>query len=496
MRKFFALISILVMSLTLNSPITSWAANPELELGSTIPAVIDNGMNEFSFVIKLPASVVLQSTDRISWNVTKYEAINSDGDKSERSNFTDSTQTFADPQLLQINSQTFGRQITYLVTPGLAGKYRLEITASVGTQSYTKIVSLNFASNSILSAIPTLVGISLDIDTPDPGNDQVSEFRAKVNSSSAAVEATSFKLSLVSYSGQQVDFDNYQSSGEWTTFQITAQNYIKQKPKLRLSWYANSQGPGGEYFYRDYPVTINFKNTTPVGGYGFKWGYGTAAKPVTTITLSEVQNPDLEIGISHLVDWATISSNVEKVEFKYQLQTNYSSGWLANGSGRENGYNTITLTNSRFTNGYSEPTSGEFEINPNCGDPSAYCNATIQYRIMEMASKKIVASFLVKIIPDKTKLRVTVSVPRQILFNALAKATVTTSPKVNGTCSFFRYSLGDIPLGSAKLKNGVSSLNFRAIWSSAGNSTASITARCSGSGRSGSSVTLYYGIRY
>lgn len=470
-------------------PLPATAANPELELITVLPKVINQSEDPFRVTFKIPTSVVLKSSDRIFWDITKYEATNQYGDKSENSNFANPSKYLPEIRLLEINSDPFGRQNTYSIKSGLAGSYKLEFTATIGEQKYSKTVALNFATTSDLPQIPGLEGLSLETDIPNPGSDQISEFRVKLKATTEEAQSRSFDISLVTSTGKQVGQGRGSvSPGDWATFRITAPDYIKQQPKIRVTWYANSVGTRDESFYRDFPLEIKFKSTTPAGGYGFKWGYGENPKPVSNITLSESKNPDREIYIANLVDWSTIPANVESIKNVYQLQAKYSSGW------EENGGNTIEIVNSRVGN-YDDKTEGTFTIDPECGNPAQYCVGQMQYRIIELDSGKTLAAFLVNLIPDKTKLRVTVTVPRQILFNSVARATVITSPRVNGTCSFFRYSLGDIPLGSAKLKNGVAALDFRAIWGSLGNSTASITARCSGSGRSGSGGTVYYGIR-
>jgi len=489
------LLSLIAFSLTLSvvMPTNVSAANPELELVTSIPKNINQTDEPFLVTVKLPASVVLKSTDRLFWSITKYEATNQYGDKSEKSNFTASTDSLPDIRLLEIDNDPFGRQTTYSIKAGLAGSYKLEIAATVGSQNYSKVISLNFSASSELPQIPGIEGLSLQTDIPNPGNDEISEFRVRMNASTPEAQSRSVDFSLVTATGKAID-QRPGSIGDWRTFRITALDYLKQQPKIRVSWTANSVGTRDEDFYRDFPLVINFKKTTPVNGYGFNWGYGDPPKPVSSITLSESERPNLEIYVSNLADWTKVPTSVETVQVKYQLQALYSSGWEANGGGQENSANTATIKNSRV-GGYDGETEGTLTIDPECGNPAQYCVGKMQYRIVELGSDKTVASFIVNLIPDKTKLRVTVKVPRQIVFNSVARASVITSPRINGTCSFFRYSMGDIPLGTAKLKNGVAALNFRAIWGSLGNSTASITARCSGSGRSGSGGTLYYGVR-
>lgn len=489
MKKILVGTVALSLSLVMSWPSPASAANPELELITLLPKVINQGAEPFRIAFKLPTSVVLKSSDRVFWNVTKYEATNQYGDKSQNSNFVNPSQYLPDIRLLEIDSDPFGRQNTYSIKAGLAGNFKLEFTATIGEQKYSKTVSLNFPTTSELPPIPGLEGLKLETDIPNPGNDQISEFRVKMNATTEEAQGRTVDFHLVTSTGKIVSQrEGSVSPGEWVTFQVTALDYIKQQPKIRVTWYANGVGTRDEYFYKDFPFEINFKNTTPTSGYGFKWGYGENPKPVTSITLSESKNPDREIYVSNLVDWSKIPANVESIDYVYQLQAKYSSGW------EENGGNTVNIVNARVGN-YGDSAEGTFQIDPECGDPVQYCVGQMQYRIVELGSGKIVATFLVNLIPDKTKLRVTVTVPRQIVFNSVARATVVTSPKINGTCSFFRFSLGDIPLGSAKLKNGVAALNFRAIWGSLGNSTASITARCSGSGRSGSGGTVYYGVR-
>ena len=489
MKKILVGALALSLSLVMSWPVPAKAANPELELTTVLPKVITQGAEPFRIAFRLPTSVVLKSSDRVFWNVTKYEATNQYGDKSERSNFVNPSQYSPEISLLEIESDPFGRQNTYSIKTGLAGTFKLEFTATISEQKYSKTVSLNFLTTPELPPIPGLEGLTLETDIPNPGNDQISEFRVKMTATSEAAQSRTVDFNLVTSTGKTVSQrEGSVSPGEWVTFRITAPDYIKQQPKIRVTWYANSVGTRDEDFYRDFPLEINFKNTTPTSGYGFKWGYGENPKPVTTITLSESKNPDREIYVSNLADWSKIPANVESIAYVYQLQAKYSSGW------EENGGNTINIVNARVGNN-GDSAEGTFLIDPECGNPAQYCVGQMQYRIVELGSGKVVATFLVNLIPDKTKLRVTVTVPRQILFNSVARATVVTSPKINGTCSFFRYSLGDIPLGSAKLTNGVAALNFRAIWGSPGNSSASITARCSGSGRSGSGGTVYYGVR-
>lgn len=489
MKKILVGALALSLSLVMSWPVPAKAANPELELITVLPKIITQGAEPFRIALRLPTSVVLKSSDRVSWSITKYEATNQYGDKSERSNFEFPSQYLPEIRLLEIDSDPFGRQNTYSIKTGLAGTFKLEFSASIGEQKYSKTATLNFSTTSELPPIPGLEGLKLETDIPNPGNDQISEFRARMIATTEEGQSRTVDFNLVTSTGKIVSQrEGSVATGEWVTFSVTAPDYIKQQPRIRVTWYANSSGTRDEDFYRDFPLEINFKNTAPTAGYGFKWGYGENPKPVKTITLSEAKNPDREIYISNLVDWSKVPANVESIEYVYQLQAKYSSGW------EENGGNTINIVNARVGN-YEDSAEGTFKIDPECGNPVQYCVGQMEYRIVEVGSGKTVASFLVNLIPDKTKLRVTVTVPRQILFNSVARATVVTSPKINGTCSFFRYSLGDIPLGSAKLKNGVAALNFRAIWGSLGNSTASITARCSGSGRSGSGGTVYYGVR-
>jgi hypothetical protein len=95
--------------------------------------------------------------------------------------------------------------------------------------------------------------------------------------------------------------------------------------------------------------------------------------------------------------------------------------------------------------------------------------------------------------PDAPKLNVKVSYPAQTLLGERYLASVVTSSKTSGKCSYYLFNRVRIPVGSASLKNGKSSLSVRAMSTNAGTGQAtSLTVVCTSGKMTGTGIAIFY----
>jgi hypothetical protein len=144
----------------------------------------------------------------------------------------------------------------------------------------------------------------------------------------------------------------------------------------------------------------------------------------------------------------------------------------------------------------SGPIKGDLHIDA-YANGGAFVKGTRSYRIWSEYLNKAVGSFKINFVPDKSiQVNVKIGFPAIVQFGKFYTATATVSPKFVGTCNFSTYFMGDIPVGSAPIKNGVATLRFKVLWPKTYNvndQTKSISAKCNGGKYSGTGGKLFIG---
>jgi hypothetical protein len=116
-------------------------------------------------------------------------------------------------------------------------------------------------------------------------------------------------------------------------------------------------------------------------------------------------------------------------------------------------------------------------------------------RIIGQELEEKFESFPVKYIftPDDPKLEVSVAYPRLVAYKSKNMVSVTTSPKSNGTCSYYLFNRVRISVGKAPLVNGKSKLIVQALSMNVGNNLAtSITVVCKSGNLEGTGGVAFF----
>jgi len=334
----------------------------------------------------------------------------------------------------------------------------------------------------------------------------------------------------------QVSQDTYKTSGLY--FRVIFGQVFPQLDRIKSNdlFYTvcpNCSGPFYSYFYKDFNYSIPFKQSaTPK--IGFQW---------TTDELSDLtaswKNPTKTIvndnGTSNYNGFSfRFQSDVSKfppeavcertlVDLQYKKGTNWISasnekyggfwewsfGKLVAGGGYEY-LNCLDYTKN--SNGFtSESSISQNYINTSdiraLSSPylpvgvysfrfvlkSQYLDTA--YQPVSSINETLVTPFAVRYIdtPDAPKLSVQVSYPMQTLLGRKYRASVITSPKASGTCSYYLFNRVRIPVGTANLKSGKSSLTVAAMSSNVGNGQASsLTVVCASGKMTGTGGAIFY----
>ena len=393
----------------------------------------------------------------------------------------------------------------------------------------------------------TKVSVSLGDDAPDT---------MALNETSVAF-SKSYWVFRVSKNGVPIspvmELSPSKGSKVWATFDITQTSYkaagaifrvvsgqvFPDLDHLKKSNLANdlcdrcmSGWPIFTYFYQDFEYKIPFKEK-PLSLVKFQWTTGdlsdltnTWKNPTKTIVNDNNYGYErfyfrFQRDISKLPANAVCESTI--VDLQYQKSGKWISVWsLKANSKREyggngpEGYSYLNCLNTDLNShgsgrdhlnaNYWVNSYGSIEGSPYPspelpnGDYKFRFALKIKYfdedeRIVGPELEETFESFPVKYIftPDDPELEVSVTYPRLVAYKSKNIASVTTSPKSNGTCSYYLFNRVRIPVGKAPLVNGKSKLTVQALSTNVGNNLAtSITVVCKSGNLEGTGGVAFF----
>lgn len=196
------------------------------------------------------------------------------------------------------------------------------------------------------------------------------------------------------------------------------------------------------------------------------------------------------------IDWSKIDSSIRCVQANWSLQYLQGTKWITQ--------EPFDFERARFgevcRDWATQEIQGDLhldEYNNNGKYTGVLVKGTRVYRIWSEYLNKAVGNFKVTFIADKSVLvNVKVDFPAIVQFGKFYTVKAIVTPKFSGTCTFATYFMGDVPVGSAPIKNGVASLTFKVLWPktySLNEQTKSISASCSGGKYSGTGGKLFLG---
>lgn len=332
----------------------------------------------------------------------------------------------------------------------------------------------------------------------------------------------------------QISQDSYKTSGLY--FRVIFGQVFPQLDRIKSNdlFYTvcpNCSGPFYSYFYKDFNYSIPFKQSaTPK--IGFQWSTGdfsdltaTWKNPTQTI-VNDNGIPAynsfyfrFQRDVSRFPPEAVCEQTV--VDLQYKKGSNWISVWIdksfgsnAPSNAREAGgykyLNCLDYTKNR--NGLTLESSVSQQY-MNIDDIMPYPSPELsvgaysfrfvlknQYidssdLLIGPVSEEVITPFNVKYIdtPDAPKLNVKVSYPAQTLLGKRYLASVVTSSKASGKCSYYLFNRVRIPVGTASLKNGKSSLSVTAMSTNVGTGQASsLTVVCTSGKMTGTGYAIFY----
>ena len=294
----------------------------------------------------------------------------------------------------------------------------------------------------------------------------------------------------------------------------------------------NCSAPYWSYFYKDFNYSIPFKQSA-MPKIGFQWSIGdfsdltaTWKNPTETIV------NDNGIGaynsfyfrfqrdVSKFPPEAVCERTV--VDLQYKKGSNWVSVWTDKsfgysdgpyGASKAGGYEYLNcLDYTKNDNGLTLESSVSQQY-MNIDDIMPYPSPELpvgnysfrfvlknQYIdssdvLIGPIREEVITPFSVKYIntPAAPKLNVKVSYPAQTLQGKRYLASVVTSSKASGKCSYYLFNRVRIPVGSASLKNGKSSLSVTAMSANVGTGQASsLTVVCTSGKMTGNGFAIFY----
>jgi hypothetical protein len=344
----------------------------------------------------------------------------------------------------------------------------------------------------------------IEIDNPNPGMDAQTVLRARFTWNGDS-QLSSTQLAWADKSGFLVESigNNSLNNGEWKQFKVSVDRYNQKGFQLYATWQvANWQGSAADFKYsagisfaRKIPVTIAFSaKPTPINE--FTWSIdGETKGPIPSWTFKEYYS-STTINFTASIDWSKIDSSILCVQANWSLQYLQGNKWITQ--------EPFDFERARFgevCRGWgTQEIQGDLhldEYNNNGKYTGVLVKGTRVYRIWSEYLNKAVGNFKVTFIADKSVLvNVNIGFPAIVQFGKFYTVTAEVSPKFAGTCDFSTYFIGDIPVGSAPIKNGVATLRFKVLWPKTYNvndQTKSISAKCTGGKYSGTGGKLFLG---
>jgi hypothetical protein len=390
------------------------------------------------------------------------------------------------------------------------------------------------------NATSTKVSVSLGDDAPNT---------MALNATSVAF-GKSYWVFRVSKNGVPIgpvkELSASTSSKVWASFDITQTSYkaagaifrvvsgqvFPDLDQLKKSNLANelcgacrSGWPVFTYFYRDFEYKIPFKEK-PLNLIKFQWTTSDFSNltdswknPIKAVINDNNYGYErfyfrFQRDITKLPPNAVCESAI--VDLQYQKAGKWISVWSIKGYGGNapaGGFTYLNCLNTSLNNNSQTYFSRISPDYMNTADTLPYPSPElpvgdykfrfalkIKYfdedeRIVGPDLEETFESFPVKYIftPDDPELEVSVTYPRLVAYKSKNIVSVTTSPKSNGTCSYYLFNRIRIPVGKAPLVNGKSKLTVQALSMNVGNNLAtSITVVCKTGNLEGTGGVLFF----
>jgi hypothetical protein len=332
----------------------------------------------------------------------------------------------------------------------------------------------------------------------------------------------------------QISQDSYKTAGLY--FRVIFGQVFPQLDRIKSSdlFYTvcpNCSGPIYSYFYKDFNYNIPFKLSS-TSKIGFQWSTGdfsdltaTWKNPTKTITNDNMYVLNrfyfrFQRDVSRFPPDAVCERTI--VDLQYKKGSNWISVWTdksfgysgaPSGASEAGGYEYLNcLDYTKNVNGLTLVSSVSQQY-MNIDDIMPYPSPELpvgaysfrfvlknQYIdssdvLIGPISQEVITPFNVNYIntPAAPELNVKVSYPTQTLLGKRYLASVVTSSKASGNCSYYLFNRVRIPVGTASLKNGKSSLSVTAMSTNAGTGQASsLTVVCTSGKMTGTGYAIFY----
>ncbi len=333
----------------------------------------------------------------------------------------------------------------------------------------------------------------------------------------------------------QISQDSYKTAGLY--FRVIFGQVFPQLDRIKSNdlFYTvcpNCSGPFYSYFYKDFNYSIPFKQSA-TSKIGFQWSTGdfsdltaTWKNPTKTI-LNDNGIPAynsfyfrFQRDVSKFPPEAVCERTV--VDLQYEKGSNWVSVWTDKSFGysgapasaseaggyeylncldytkNDNGLAGLSFASQQYMNiddimPYPSPElpvgnySFRFVLKNQYIDSSDVLIGPIREEVITPFSVKYINT------PAAPKLNVKVSYPLQTLQGERYLASVVTSSKAPGKCSYYLFNRVRIPVGTANLKNGKSSLSVTAMSANVGTGQASsLTVVCTSGKMTGTGFAAFY----
>jgi len=332
----------------------------------------------------------------------------------------------------------------------------------------------------------------------------------------------------------QISQDSYKTAGLY--FRVIFGQVFPQLDRIKSSdlFYTvcpNCSGPIYSYFYKDFNYNIPFKLSS-TSKIGFQWSTGdfsdltaTWKNPTRTITNDDMYAYNrfyfrFQRDVGKFPPEAVCERTVVDLQYKkgskwISVWTDKSFGYSGapSGASEAGGYEYLNcLDYTKNDNGLTLESSVSQQY-MNINDIMPYPSPELPVGVYSFRfvlknqyldssdepigpiSQELVTPFNLKYIntPAAQKLTVKVSYPAQTLLGKKYLASVVTSPKASGSCSYYLFNRVRIPVGTASLKNGKSSLTVTAMSTNVGNGQASsLTVVCTSGKMTGTGGAGFY----
>lgn len=332
----------------------------------------------------------------------------------------------------------------------------------------------------------------------------------------------------------QISQDSYKTSGLY--FRVIFGQVFPQLDRIKSSdlFYTvcpNCSGPIYSYFYKDFNYSIPFKQSA-MPKIGFQWSTGdfsdltaTWKNPTTTIVNDNIYAYSrfyfrFQRDVSKFPPEAVCERTV--VDLQYKKGSNWVSVWTdksfgysgaPSGASEAGGYEYLNcLDYTKNDNGLTLESSVSQQymniddIMPYPSPELPVGNYSFRFVLKNQyidssdvlfgpIREEVITPFNIKYIntPAAPKLNVKVSYPAQTLLGKRYLASVVTSSKASGNCSYYLFNRVRIPVGTASLKNGKSSLSVTAMSTNVGTGQASsLTVVCTSGKMTGTGYAIFY----